>query len=199
MAVCLDEAAKSVRSIHRNLVATLQLLKPVSQQVGLANANARLDDRRQKDLIHGLLHGLYQVHGFQNVILGRVGIQMLQEDGACHLVGSDTNGLHLCNNLPDLSTRALLLHRGIDQLIESDAVRLQTCQPHLLHQAPGFVKVVVEQMGLDQCVERHDIGHLGLFCPLHPGLSRLQVVALHTGVQDSVVNNAVQINAALFQ
>mmetsp|Transcript_63420 Transcript_63420/g.151568 ORF Transcript_63420/g.151568 Transcript_63420/m.151568 type:complete len:388 (+) Transcript_63420:1770-2933(+) len=54
-------------------------------------------------------------------------------------------------------------------------------------------------MGLDERVVADDIGHAVLLHLLHPCLSLLQLRAFHAGIQDSVVNDAVEFSSAALQ
>mmetsp|Transcript_123245 Transcript_123245/g.307769 ORF Transcript_123245/g.307769 Transcript_123245/m.307769 type:complete len:453 (-) Transcript_123245:235-1593(-) len=197
--VGLDQASERVRAGDGQALRALELLELVGEQLGLADADASLHHRAEQHLIHRLLHGANEVHGLEDVILPRVRVKALEQDGASDLVWLHTGGLHLPDDAPNLSSLRLGApgHQAVDKLVEGDSVRLQSLLAHFLHEAASLGEVLVLKVGLDQCVIRDDVRQTDLLSLRHPCLGRLQVVALYTSIEDCVIHDAIDLGAAL--
>merc|ERR1719223_511455 len=70
---------------------------------------------------------------------------------------------------------------------------------HLFHERPSLLKIVIFQMSLDESVERDNISHSCILCLLHPLLCSTQITAFDASIEDSVVDDTVEIYAAFLQ
>mmetsp|Transcript_84337 Transcript_84337/g.273023 ORF Transcript_84337/g.273023 Transcript_84337/m.273023 type:complete len:555 (+) Transcript_84337:473-2137(+) len=201
VAVGLDKAAERVGATDGDGVAALELLQLGGEEVQLADADAGLHDRGEQDLVDRLLHLVDQRHGLLDVILAGVGVELLQEDRARNLVRVHSQLLHLPDDFPDLCTLGLraLGDHPVDQLVERHVVRLEALLLHLRNEHPSLAEVPAEEVRLDQRVVGDHVREASLLRLLHPGLSRLQVLALDASLQHRVVDHAVQLQTALLQ
>mmetsp|Transcript_77413 Transcript_77413/g.227012 ORF Transcript_77413/g.227012 Transcript_77413/m.227012 type:complete len:266 (-) Transcript_77413:1519-2316(-) len=199
--VSLDEAAEGVRATDHHGIVSSQLLQLRGQKVRLPDAHAGLDHGREENLVHRRLHCADQVHGGGDVLLPRVPVEVLQEDGAGDLVWSHAACTHLPDNVPDLPSLCLgtLGDHAVHQLVEGHVVGLQPTLAHLDDECPGLAEAAHVQVRFDERVVGDDVSHARLLRLLHPGLRRCQVAALHTGLQHGVVHHAVQLRPALFE
>mmetsp|Transcript_61416 Transcript_61416/g.143697 ORF Transcript_61416/g.143697 Transcript_61416/m.143697 type:complete len:471 (+) Transcript_61416:912-2324(+) len=200
MPVCLDQTAEGVGAIDFD-VTRHELPQLGVQEVRLPDAHAGLHHRGEQDLVELLLHVIDQLHRVVDVGLRRGAVEVLQQNRASDLIGLHTRSLHLLDYLPNLSPHPPVRagNGGVDNFVESDAVRLQLCNPHLFNQCSGLPHMPGLEVGFDEGVVADDVRHAVFLHLLHPCLSLLQLRAFHAGIQDSVVNDAVELSSAALQ
>mmetsp|Transcript_29521 Transcript_29521/g.47511 ORF Transcript_29521/g.47511 Transcript_29521/m.47511 type:complete len:288 (+) Transcript_29521:685-1548(+) len=101
MTISLDEAAECVGSADFEAAAILHCGQLTREQIGLPYTNTSLHHGRHQDLIHLFLHRSNKIHSQEDIGLRRVSIQILQQNGACHLVWCNSCFFHLPNYLPN--------------------------------------------------------------------------------------------------
>mmetsp|Transcript_51192 Transcript_51192/g.163872 ORF Transcript_51192/g.163872 Transcript_51192/m.163872 type:complete len:217 (+) Transcript_51192:1102-1752(+) len=167
------EAAKGVGTVclHPAVMAVALQLPPES--IGLANADASFAYGAKQDFIHSIVHVIHNSHNTLHLPRIRRLLDALQEDGASDVVRLQSTGLHLFDEHP--CTLAAGPDRCIDELVEGHAVRSQApagC-PHALNSRARSAEVPAEEVLLDHCIVRDDVGHASLQSVRHDPLSGL--------------------------
>mmetsp|Transcript_53895 Transcript_53895/g.157225 ORF Transcript_53895/g.157225 Transcript_53895/m.157225 type:complete len:482 (+) Transcript_53895:680-2125(+) len=201
ISVGLDQAPKGVSAGDRHGILALELLQPLRQERGLAHAHAGLHHRGEEHLVHGLLRGVRQLQRADDVRVGRLRLQALEQDRAGDAVGGRAVARHLVDDVPDLRPAGLALapREGVDELVVGHMVWRDANAAHLVHEGAGALVVLLSKVRLDEGVVGHDIRNLRGLHALHQGLRAPEVAALHAGVQGGVPQRVRELRAARLQ
>mmetsp|Transcript_77173 Transcript_77173/g.249996 ORF Transcript_77173/g.249996 Transcript_77173/m.249996 type:complete len:574 (+) Transcript_77173:54-1775(+) len=156
LAVGLDHGTVGWRRELHEATPLPVSLHQLRKQIHLLDADASLDDRREKHFVDGFLDAVNELDDATQIGRLRVARQGLQDDGACHRVRFHACCLHLLHHTPHAT--AVLRHDLVmQQLVICDLVGTQAARSHLLDEVPGLLGLAARQVGLQQRVVTHGI------------------------------------------
>mmetsp|Transcript_21670 Transcript_21670/g.61394 ORF Transcript_21670/g.61394 Transcript_21670/m.61394 type:complete len:243 (+) Transcript_21670:1077-1805(+) len=182
---CADDAAVGVWVEAVACPSVAVSVKEPHEEITPRHADAGLQRGAQQDLVHVAAQALEGREGAVHVRGAGAWLHALQEDGAGDAVGTEATGLHLIDQLP--SPLDVGPHRNVQQLVEGHRVGPQAPRAHGLERGARRAEVAAPEVRLDHRVVGDDVGRAQLLRFRHDAGSGRQVPALHTGVEQRVV------------